>query len=114
MRVKGGNHRAWHWWSWLNQKSSDKALVYHYGIGSKAHFINHIENRQKLLAQGVTKMGDHYRRWVRMLNDGVIDEEWQRLVLDEASIEVLQKYGVIVRDEHARDVITGILSSHEK
>lgn len=113
MRVKGGNHRAWHWWSWLNQRTSDSALVYHYGIGSKAHFINHIENRQKLLAQGVTKMGDHYRRWVRMLNDGVIDEEWQRLVLDEASIEVLQKYGVIVRDERARDVITGILAADE-
>ncbi len=114
IRIKGGNHRAWHWWSWLTQKSSDSALVYHYGIGSKEHFLNHVENRQKLLAKGVSKMGDHYRRWVRMLNDGVIEQEWQRLVLDEPSIDVLQKYGVIVKDTKAQEVIKRILLQNEK
>lgn len=114
IRVKGGNHRAWHWWSWLSEKRSDRALVYHYGIGSKTHFFNHIENRQKLLDKGVSKMGDHYRRWVKMLSNGAIDEEWQRLVLDETALEVLQKYGIIVCDEYARNVIIGILFPHEK
>jgi len=113
MRIKGGNHRAWHWWSWLNATTSDKALVYHYGIGSKAHFLNHIENRQTLLAKGVSKMGDHYRRWVRMANDGVIDQEWQRLVLDTDAVGVLQKYGVIVKDTRAKDIIQGILQKND-
>ena len=113
VRIKGGNHRAWHWWSWLNATTSDKALVYHYGIGSKAHFLNHIENRQTLLAKGVSKMGDHYRRWVRMANDGVIDQEWQRLVLDKDAVSVLQKYGVIVKDTRAKEIIQGILQQND-
>jgi hypothetical protein len=49
-----------------------------------------------------------------MLNDGVIDQEWQRLVLDESAIEVLQKYGVIVKDLRAKEIIKGILHQHEK
>lgn len=114
VRIKGGNHRAWHWWSWLTRKHSDEALVYHYGIGSKEHFLNHVENRQNLLAQGVSKMGDHYRRWVRMLNDGLLEQEWQRLVLDKQALEVLQKYGVIIKDTRAQDVIKRILINHEK
>ncbi len=113
MRIKGGNHRAWHWWSWLNSTTSDKALVYHYGIGSKAHFLSHIENRQTLLAKGVSKMGDHYRRWVRMAADGVIDQEWQRLVLDNNAVSVLQKYGVIVKDTRAKEIIQGILQQND-
>jgi len=113
MRIKGGNHRAWHWWSWLNANRSESALVYHYGIGSKAHFVSHIENRQALLAKGVSKMGDHYRRWVKMLNDGVLDEEWQRLVLDETAIEVMEKYGVIVKDIRAKEIIQGILHKND-
>lgn len=111
MRIKGGNHRAWHWWSWLNAGVSERARVYHYGIGSKKHFLSHVENRKNLLSSGVSKMGDHYRRWVKMLNDGVIDEEWQRLVLDDEAIRVLQKYGVIVKDTQAKEVIERILLS---
>jgi len=109
MRIKGGNHRAWHWWAWLSKFSSDTALVYHYGIGSKTHFLSHIENRQVLLAKGVSKMGDHYRRWVKMANDGVIDEEWRRLVLDREALIVLQKYGVIMKDTRAKEIIERIL-----
>jgi len=113
MRIKGGNHRAWHWWSWLNARNSNSALVYHYGIGSKQHFLNHIENRKTLLAKGVSKMGDHYRRWAKMANDGKIDEEWQRLVLDKDALSVLQKYGVIIKDTRAKEIIKGNLQQND-
>jgi len=114
IRIKGGNHSAWHLWAWLSRRNSDAALVYHYGIGSKQRFLNHIKNRQKLLLQGGSKMGDHYRRWSRMLNDGTIDQEWQRLVLDKKSLDVLQKYGVIIKDTRAKEVIEKILNTHKQ
>ncbi len=98
IRVKGGNHRAWHLWSKFNQTERSSIEVLHYPIRSKAHFIHHIENRSKLLKSGVTKMGDHYRRWVKLYEEGKIEDEFSRLVLDDESIAVLKKYGVLVED----------------
>jgi len=98
IRVKGGNHRAWHWWAKINQAPTSSIKVYHYPIRSKQHFVEHIENRSKLLASGVKKMGDHYRRWVRFYDEGRIDEELDRLVLKKSDSEVLEKFGVVKRD----------------
>lgn len=95
VRVKGGNHRAWHWWAKINQKTCPDINVYHYPIRSKQHFVEHIENRSKLLASGVTKMGDHYRRWVRFYDEGRIDEELDRLVLRKDDAKVLERFGVV-------------------
>lgn len=101
LRVKGGNHRAWHAWGFLNQRKESEITVYHYPIRSRENFINHIENRAKLLASGVTKMGDHYRRWVRLYNAGKLEEELKRLALNKATASVLLNHGII---EDAHDV----------
>lgn len=98
LRVKGGNHRAWHTRSFINQRSEASIGVYHYPIRSKAHFIEHIENREKLLASGVTKMGDHYRRWVRQYQQGKLDSEFSRLVIQPEDAEVLKRFGVLKDD----------------
>lgn len=99
LRVKGGNHRAWHLWGRLNQKASSNVTVYHFPIRSKQHFIENIENRKMLLSKGVTKMGSHYKRWVAMLEKGEIDKELKRLVLDDQYREVLTDLGVIEYDQ---------------
>lgn len=109
LRVKGGNHRAWHAWGWLNTKQSGNISVYHYPIRSKAKFIQNIENRKALLDAGVTKMGDHYRRWVRMYNEGLIEEELNRLTVSQASSNILSDIGILVDDELPCETITGIL-----
>ncbi len=109
LRVKGGNHRAWHAWGWLNQRYSENITVYHYPIRSKQHFIDNIEHRARLLESGVTKMGDHYRRWVRLLQEGKIEEELQRLVLTPEYRDVLLNLGVIVNDQHPNEIISKAL-----
>jgi hypothetical protein len=98
VRVKGGNHRAWHLWSKLNQMNSSNVLVYHFPIRSKEHFISNIENRKALLDKGVTKMGQHYKRWVKMLEQGKLEEEIERLVADKNYQTVLRNLGVLVED----------------
>lgn len=109
IRVKGGNHRAWHWWSKINKTASSAITVYHYPIRNKQHFVDHIENRSKLLASGVKKMGNHYRRWVRLFDSGKIDDELSRLVLGPDDAKVLEKFGVIKTDRSIGQHIKQIL-----
>jgi hypothetical protein len=40
-------------------------------------------------------MGDHYRRWVRILDEGGLEEEFNRFILSDNEISVLVKLGVI-------------------
>lgn len=105
IRVKGGNHRAWHTWGFLNQKQAADITVYHYPIRSRENFTSHIKNRAALLKAGVTKMGYHYRRWVRLYNEGKLDEELERLALSEKDAATLLNFGVI---DHAPEVAVRI------
>jgi hypothetical protein len=85
--------------------------VYHYPIRSKAKFIQNIENRKALLEAGITKMGDHYRRWVAIMTDGDFDQELERLVLNTDYKKVLKNIGVITEDVKACEVISHILKN---
>lgn len=105
LRQKGGNHRAWHLWGKINAKHSDDIKVYHFPIRSKAHFISHLERRKDLLNAGVTKMGDHYRRWVAMMDKGELDSELKRLALDDEYLRVLLDLGVVIDDSNAIQTI---------
>lgn len=110
LRVRGGNHRGRHLWSFINKQATDDICVYHYPIRTYEHFINHIENRKNLLAQGKDRFGDHYKRWVRLLNEGKLNEELNRLALDETDTQVLKKYGVIREDKTAYNALSSILN----
>lgn len=103
-RIKGGNHRARHVMRLVNQCNSDEVVVYHYPIRSYEQFERNILNRQPLLHKGA-RMGDHYRRWVRMLDQGKLEEEFSRFVMTDKDAEVLTRFGVIERSTVARDAI---------
>merc|ERR1712000_121065 len=92
LRVKGGNHRAWHLWGQLNQKESENTMVFHFPIRSKESFIRNVENRARLLENGVHKMGDHYRRWVKLYRDNRLEEELERLTLSANDAQTLTKF----------------------
>jgi glycosyltransferase involved in cell wall biosynthesis len=96
-RIKGGNHRAKHIAGPFNQRHSDEVVVYHYPIRSYAQFERNVRNREALVKLGA-RMGDHYRRWVRLLQEGKLEQEFERFVMMPADIEVLDRFGVIARD----------------
>lgn len=109
VRVKGGNHRAWHLWGKLNARKVDSIKVFHYPIRSRESFIENIEHRARLLRKGVSKMGDHYRRWVRLYEEGKLEEEIGRLVMSDEDIRVMMKYGVVERNQWPAKYLSSIL-----
>ncbi|MDP2609901.1 MULTISPECIES: glycosyltransferase family 2 protein [unclassified Oceanobacter] len=111
LRVKGGNHRAWHLWGFINQTIDPSITVYHYPIRSRECFVKSIENRARLLNSGVTKMGDHYRRWVRMLDHGLLDEELERLALKKETATVLENFGIIEKEPEVGRKIREVMNS---
>ena len=45
-------------------------------------------------------MGPHYKRWVKLLNEGKLEEEfYNNLVFKENEIKILEKYGIVVKDK---------------
>jgi len=93
--LKGGNHRAKHGWRLVNKRDEAGITVYHYPIRNYEQFKANIENRKRLLEATNARMGDHYRRWVRILDEGGLEEEFKRFILANNEIEVLKKLGVI-------------------
>ena len=93
--MKGGNHRAKHGWRLINKRDEANIKVYHYPIRNYKQFEANIKNRKRLLETTNARMGDHYRRWVRLLDEGKLKEEFQRFILDSDELLVLTKLGII-------------------
>ena len=116
--IRGGNHKALHIANIRDyfkhydkiQRNSD-ITVYHYPIRSYWQFEKNIQNRKMLLESGKhIRMGPHYRRWVRLLNEGKLHEEFNKLLFHEEEITVFQKYGVIVEDTYPQNRFKELLS----
>jgi hypothetical protein len=88
----------------INQRYSDDVVVYHYPVRSYEQFERNVKNRQPLLHKGA-KMGNHYQRWVRMLDQGKLEEEFSRFVMTDKDADVLVRFGITDRNSDARDVI---------
>jgi hypothetical protein len=95
IELKGGNHRAKHGWRLMNKRDEAGITVYHYPIRNYQQFKANIENRKRLLETTDARMGDHYRRWVRILDEGGLEDEFKRFILADNEIQVLEKLGVL-------------------
>lgn len=95
IRMKGGNHRAKHGWRLINARTEPGISVHHYPIRNYHQFEQNIINRKRLLETTQAKMGDHYRRWVQIYNEGNLKKEFDRFILNKQEIDVLLKLGVL-------------------
>jgi hypothetical protein len=95
IELKGGNHRAKHGWRLINKRDEAGISVYHYPIRNYQQFKTNIENRKRLLETTDARMGDHYRRWVKILDEGGLEEEFKRFILADDEIKVLKKLSII-------------------
>lgn len=113
--IRGGNHKALHIASMKDYLRSgyDKIKrfggieVFHYPIRSYEQFEKNVQNRKKLL-EGKKKasMGPHYRRWVKIYNEGNLQEEFENnVVFSQNDVDVLSKYNIVVEDEGIKDLI---------
>jgi len=100
--IRGGNHKALHLFNFRDYfKSYDKIKrfeeinVHHYPIRSFEQFKANIENRKILLANGA-KMGPHYKRWVKLLNKGLLEEEfYNNILFNQEELETFKKYAIV-------------------
>ncbi len=93
IRIKGGNHRAKHF-NPLGRRKLSSLSVIHYPIRSYQHFLNNIKHRANLLKKGAS-MGYHYKRWVSHLEQGRLEEEFQRMVITASEQACLERVGII-------------------
>ncbi|MDM5271271.1 glycosyltransferase family 2 protein [Sulfurovum sp. zt1-1] len=113
--IRGGNHKAWHlantheylFKKYDQIKKFDAINVYHYPFRSYEQFEKNIKNRKLLLeSKKHIRMGPHYRRWVKLYNEGKLEEEFhERLCFKNTEIEVLKKYGILTEDNTIQKAI---------
>jgi len=111
--IRGGNHKALHLFNFKDYfthydkiKRFEKIKVFHFPIRSFEQFKKNIENRKVLLQKGA-KMGPHYKRWVKLLESGKLEEEfYNNLVFKKEELKVLEKFGIIVKDERISNCLS--------
>jgi len=112
--IRGGNHKALHWgnlWDYWRHydkiKRFNKIEVFHYVIRSYEQFEKHIINRKRLLEDKKhIRMGPHYRRWVKLYNEGKLKEEFEnRIVFKKDDVDTFVKYGIFQEDERIQRLL---------
>ena len=106
--IRGGNHKALHILNFIDYLKSgyDKIKrfsnieVFHYPIRSYEQFEKNIKNRKRLLELNRNiKMGPHYKRWVKIYNQGRLKEEYENNILfNKEQIKVLEHFNILKRD----------------
>lgn len=98
--LNGGNHRAKHIKFWAHDFNTN-INVYHFPVRSFEQFKKNVENRAKVISRKdlkVLRIGDHYRRWARLLESGGLFEEYQKFLFDEKELQLLGRIGVVEED----------------
>ncbi len=108
-RVKGGSHRASHIYKPLGVRQENDIFIYHFPIRSYKKFVANAQQGWALLSHNpATRMGNHLKRWARMWKEGILREEYERLLFDEEEIQFMEKLGVIIKDSRMKNALLEI------
>ncbi|GAB6033902.1 glycosyltransferase family 2 protein [Galenea microaerophila] len=102
IKISGGNHRAKHIAKWLTARQEPGIRVYHYPIRSWAQFEANIQHRKQLLKKGNVRMGNHYRRWVKLLDEGKLYDEFKGFIINAQQKEALLRFGIMKEDNQPK------------
>lgn len=115
IEIRGGNHKAWHiansyeylFKKYDKIKKFDHIKVFHYQFRSYEQFEKNIKNRKILLESTKhIRMGAHYRRWVKLYDEGKLEEEfYHRLCFSNSELDVLKKYAIVRYDTSIKEKI---------
>jgi len=104
IRVKAGNHNAKHWWKWSRIKTAE-VEVYHYPFRAFSRFECQVKNILGNIAGGKAELGQHAYRWKEQYEKGLLEEEYNRLIISKDDEATLRKYGIIADDKLPGEVI---------
>ncbi len=101
IKVKGGNHSASHLLWWAPPRVETGIRVYHFPVRGYDQFRNSVKRMARLLAKAplTRRIGQHRRRWGKLLEAGKLKEEYDGFFFTNAELHLLERIGVIVRDE---------------
>lgn len=105
-QINSGNHGAEHIAFWQKKENID-IHIYHYPIRSFEQFEENIKNRKHLLdTVHNVKMGNHYRRWVELYNQGFLLQEFNKMVFSEEFIRMLNDTNIISKTNIGKFIVT--------
>ena len=113
VRMRSGNHSARHVARRFSQRTEPGIQIYHYPFRSFEQFEKRIRGREILFNSPGARVprGKKWVHWVKLLQEGRLDEEFRNYVLPNEDIDVLLKYGVLRKDEFGRERIGRALAS---
>lgn len=95
VKIKGGNHQGRHLRFWHDRSTND-IEVHHYPIRSYQQFEGKIINRMNLLNEDPSvRMGVHYKRWVKLLEQGELENEFIRMSYSLEKMRVMRELGIV-------------------
>jgi glycosyltransferase involved in cell wall biosynthesis len=111
IRVLSGNHSALHIMRPINRRWSENVVVYHYPLRSYDRFLKKVEDRRAVLQTPGLKrvLRPRNYKWVEMLENGTLENEFNKFLLPDEDIAFLKKYGILEEDTFGRDTIARIL-----
>lgn len=112
-KMSGGNHRAKHIGKVWTARKESGIRVYHFPIRSYEQFEANIKHRQILLKNPNARMGDHYRRWVRIYEEGKLRLEFERFITTESELFSLERYRVAVHDNRPSAIMRQVMADEE-
>jgi glycosyltransferase involved in cell wall biosynthesis len=104
IKISGGNHRAKHLASSFTKRTETSLRVYHYPVRSYQQFEDNIKQRIELLQKNA-RMGNHYRRWAKLYENGELRAEFGKFIIDEDQVAVLEGYSIIAKDLLPSDIM---------
>ena len=104
IRVGGGNHRANHVWRLQTRRTENKIEVMHYPIRSYQQFKNKVEIQYRQ-REYLAPLGGHMKRWMRIYEQGGLEQEFERFLLNSSDVDALTKIGVLSKIRPLRDEI---------
>ena len=112
IRIKGGNHSASHLLRWGKPRQEKGIHIYHFPIRTYAQFLKEVQRMAELLAQDPEskRIGQHRRRWAQLLKAGKLKKEYDDFFLSPKELQLLEKLGIIVRDERISQAFAKLAS----
>ena len=102
IKVGGGNHTAKHVWRPQGKRTEQGIEVLHYPIRSFEQFKNKVEIQYRQREFGAP-LGGHMKRWMQLYEQGTLEQEFERFVLNQSEVDLLTKIGVLTLTQPLRN-----------
>ena len=112
IKIKGGNHGAWHLRGVAKPRLRPEIEIFHYPIRSHAQFAASVALYREIAASNArAAVGAHWRRWAALKDEEEILQEYQRMAFSRSELTLLYKLGVVSERTRPRAKIAPLFNA---